>query len=236
MISDRSRALLDGAHIAPEVLALVPGYRCLLLVAEGLRPGPSDEASEAILAAAEEQARVTLGDSPPEALPHVEAWRTAYRVFGAKPQRTRPSVDALLRRVGGGLPRINRLADAYNAVSISAVLPIGGEDLASYAGPPALVRADGTEPFDTVAAGESVVEHPAPGEVVWRDDLGVTCRMWNWRQCRRTLITESTTEALFVLDGLPELGPEGLEAAGDALEAALGSLSPGAVFARRVID
>ena len=128
------------------------------------------------------------------------------------------------------------LADAYNAVSIGAVLPIGGEDLASYAGSPALVRADGTEPFDTVAAGESVVEHPAPGEVVWRDDLGVTCRMWNWRQCRRTLITESTTEALFVLDGLPELGPEGLEAAGDALEAALASLSPGAVFARRVMD
>jgi DNA/RNA-binding domain of Phe-tRNA-synthetase-like protein len=33
------------------------------------------------------------------------------------------------------------------------------------------------------------MEHPEPGEVIWRDDDGVTCRCWNWRQCVRTRIT-----------------------------------------------
>jgi DNA/RNA-binding domain of Phe-tRNA-synthetase-like protein len=33
------------------------------------------------------------------------SWREAYRAFGAKPQRTRNSLEALLRRVETGLPR-----------------------------------------------------------------------------------------------------------------------------------
>ena len=99
-------------------------------------------------------------------------WREAFRAFGAKPQRTRPSVEALLRRLETGLPRIDRITDVYNAVSIAFPLPVGGEDLAHYAGPARLVRADGDEEFGTVAAGQPVAEHPERGEVVWRDDRG----------------------------------------------------------------
>ena len=36
--------------------------------------------------------------------------------------------------------------------------------------------------------GEPVTEHPEPGEVVWLDANGVTCRRWNWRQCTRTAL------------------------------------------------
>jgi DNA/RNA-binding domain of Phe-tRNA-synthetase-like protein len=39
-----------------------------------------------------------------------------------------------------------------------------------YVGIPRLVRATGEEPFDTVADGVAVIEHPEPGEAVWRDD------------------------------------------------------------------
>ena len=118
--------------------------------------------------------------------PHVAAWREAYRSFGAKPQRTRNSLEALLRRAASGLPRVNRLTDIYNAVSVLHQVPLGGEDLTRYSGAPRLLRATGTEPFDTVADGAEVIEHPEPGEVVWCDDAGVTCRRWNWRQGRRT--------------------------------------------------
>ena len=34
------------------------------------------------------------------------------------------------------------------------------------------------------------------------DDIGVTCRRWNWRQCVRTRLDENTTSILFILDGL----------------------------------
>ena len=81
----------------------------------GLVPGPGDQASDALLQAAEAAAREALRGGPAEELPHVAAWREAYRAFGAKPKRTRNSLEALLRRAASGLPRVNRLTDCYNA-------------------------------------------------------------------------------------------------------------------------
>ena len=230
------RGWLAAATVDPAVFDLRPDYRALLLTADGLDGGPSDATSERILTAAEATARRLLDGWPPEQLPHPAAWREAYRAFGAKPQRTRPSVEALLRRLDpDGLPRIDRITDVYNAVSIGHLLPIGGEDRAAYAGPPRLVRATGAEPFDTTAAGEAVVEHPEAGEVVWRDDDGVTCRRWNWRQCTRTRITTGTSSAVFVLDALGELDDDALTAAADALTDGLLELSPSATVERRLL-
>ncbi|MEJ3743848.1 phenylalanine--tRNA ligase beta subunit-related protein [Actinomycetes bacterium KLBMP 9797] len=218
---------LAAAYVAPAVFTLRPDYRALLILADGLQPGPSDEVSEKVLRAAEEAAVAEH--------PHLDAWREAFRAFGAKPQRTRPSVDALLRRAPAGLPRIDRLTDVYNAVSVAHVVPIGGEDVDRYRGPLRLVRAVGDEPFDTVADGQPAVEHPSPGEVVWRDDDGVTCRRWNWRQCVRTRITGTTTRAVFILDALGGLTDADLAAAGDALADGLRATSPAVRLATRVL-
>ncbi|GAA4689110.1 B3/B4 domain-containing protein [Phytohabitans rumicis] len=218
---------LAGAYVDPEVYTLRPDYRALLILADDLVPGPSDDASEKLLRSAEERA---VPDHP-----HVEAWRDAFRAFGAKPQRTRPSVDALLRRVPQGLPRVDRLTDAYNAISVEHAIPIGGEDVDRYHGPLRLVRANGSEPFDTIVDGQPAVEHPAAGEMVWRDDDGVTCRRWNWRQCLRTRIGSTTTRAVFVLDALAPMTDAALAAAGDALAEALRATSPGVRLTPRTL-
>jgi DNA/RNA-binding domain of Phe-tRNA-synthetase-like protein len=234
-VSDSARAFLAAVSVAPDVLDLRPDYRVLVLVAEGLEPGPPDGLSDELLARAETRAQIALDGRAPEDVPEVADWRAAYRAFGAKPQRTRPSVEALLRRLDAGLPRIDRLTDAYNAVSIANLVPVGGEDLDQYQGPARLVRAAGDEDFDTVAHGEPAVEHPKPGEVIWRDDAGVTCRQWNWRQCTRTRMTQATTNAVFIIDGLAALGPKGLTAAGHDLTSSLILLNPQAAIASRLI-
>lgn len=210
---------LDDASIDPAVLELRPDYRALLIVVEGLRGGPSDAESEALLVRAE-SAGVSIEH------PHLEAWRDAFRQFGANPRKTRPSADALVRRAstavsGGGLPRIDRITDTYNALSVLHAIPTGGEDLDGYLGPLRLVRADGTEPFDTIADGEEIIDHPLPGEVVWRDDAGVTCRNWNWRQCVRTRLSTATTRAVFIFDALGPVDDVELEQIGDDLLTAL---------------
>lgn len=234
-MSERASAFLAAVSVAPEVLELRPDYRVLVMVAEDLQPGLPDEISEELLARAEIRARITLDGRAPEDVPQVADWRAAYRAFGAKPQRTRPSVEALLRRLDAGLPRIDRLTDAYNAVSIANLVPIGGEDLDQYQGPARLVRAAGDEDFDTVAHGEPAVEHPKSGEVIWRDNAGVTCRQWNWRQCTQTRMTPATTNAVFIIDGLAALGHDGLTAAGNDLASSLIRLSPQAAIASRLI-
>jgi DNA/RNA-binding domain of Phe-tRNA-synthetase-like protein len=226
---------LAGAWVDPAVTALRPDYRALLIAVEGIVAGPSDDASEALLASAEAATRRALVDRPVEDLPHVAAWREAYRAFGAKPQRTRNSLEALLRRAESGLPRVNRLTDLYNAISVLHQIPLGGEDLERYSGPPHLVRATGEEPFDTAAEGQTVIEHPEPGEVVWCDDAGVTCRRWNWRQARRTALSDHTSTALFILDALDPLSDEALAAAADDLVGHLARLGPHVRSARRLL-
>jgi DNA/RNA-binding domain of Phe-tRNA-synthetase-like protein len=235
VIAGTLQEFLTGARIDDTVFALRPDYRAMLVAVDGIIPGPSDQASGALLAAAEEAARRATSERRVEEFAHVAAWREAYRAFGAKPQRTRNSVEALLRRAPSGLPRVYRLTDVYNAVSVLHEIPVGGEDLSHYIGAPRLVRASGAETFDTIADGAMVTERPDPGEVVWCDDVGVTCRRWNWRQARRTQLSDDTTTALFILDALGPMTNEALHAAGDDLIAHLAQLGPDVHVARRVI-
>ena len=69
--------------------------------------------------------------------------------------------------------------------------------------------------------------------MVWVDDLGVTCRRWNWRQGTRTRLTASSTDALFLLERLDPLPLDALDAAADALIAAMRERFPAAVIERR---
>ena len=158
--------------------------------------------------------------------PHLVAWRDAFRAFGAK--RYQCSAEALIRRAAvEGLPRINRLVDLYNAVSVRWAVPVGGEDIDRVAGPVRLVFARGDEDFD---GGDP----PKPGEVVWADEAGVTCRRWNWRQGRRTRLEEGTTRAYFLFDALPVF--EDLDAAMDDLSDRLRLASPAVSLERWIVS
>ncbi|MET9950034.1 phenylalanine--tRNA ligase beta subunit-related protein [Streptomyces sp. NPDC006339] len=216
--------------VSDEVRALVPGFTHLAVEARGLVNGPSDATSSALLDDAARRLAERLAGRTPDQDPHIAAWRAAYTAFGAKPSRTRNSAEALARRAlaDGGLPRINRLVDAYNAISVAHLIPVGGEDLTRIQGAMRLVRATGDEEFVTVAGGEETVEHPEPGEVVWCDEAGVTCRRWNWRQGPRTRIDVDTTDALFLLESLAPMTLDELRTAGEELAELLQKVSPGA--------
>jgi len=143
---------LGSIRVGPSVFEFRPDYVAGLMVVSGVSTGPSDAESDRRLVEAG-SSDIDLDDE------HLEAWRDTYRSFGAKPSRTRVSVDALSRRaMKTGLPRINKVTDTYNAISVLQRVPIGVEDMDAYAGPARLVRADGTERFETTNDGQSVVE------------------------------------------------------------------------------
>ena len=225
--------LLTQAHIDESVRQRFPEYVAIVMFATGLQPGASSPHSEAVLQAAESAALARLGQTPPHELPEVAVWRDAFASFGVKPREARSSVEALLRRCEKGLPRIDRLTDVYNAISIAHLVPVGGEDLSGYVGPARLVIADGSQTFDTVVDGEATEQFADVGEVVWRDDRGVTCRRWNWRQCVRTRLTETTTDAIFIFDGLGPRARERVASAAESLIRELSVDSPNAVFTQR---
>lgn len=206
--------------IDPHIFEKFPDYQALIVYADGVKNFPSTEESTALLRSAEQESRKTLTLETLTQHPHIAAWREAYRRFGAKPKKYPCSVEALLQRTlkGQELPAINGIVDLYNMISLKYVLPVGGEDWSKLSSDLHLIYAQGNEPFVTSSNGQEQVTNPEAGEIVWADTAGVTCRRWNWRQGRRTQLTEETHAIYFVLDRLAPYPAETLLAAGEELK------------------
>lgn len=194
--------MTDNSTVSPDIFERFPDYSVVLIRVSGIQGGESDTRSEELLLEAEAATRRLLEGVQLDDVEEVKAWRTAYESFGVKPRVARASFEALMRRVDKGLPRIDLLTDIYNAVSVIHRVPIGGENLDNYQGRPRLVISAGEEPFETRENGEDVIQYPDFGEIIWRDDLGATCRRWNWRQCTRTRLNAQTESILFIVDSL----------------------------------
>lgn len=218
---------MDIAEVQPCIDAAVrelrPDFRAISIVATGIANPPTHPFVNGVVDLV--GGELTYA---PWADAHLQDWHEAFQAFGAKPKKTPSSVNALRARVAksGELPRINPIVDLYNATSIKFALPVGGEDLNLYSGKPRLVRASGVETFDTVRDGAEVSESPERGEVIWRDDLGVTCRRWNWRQCNRTRITTESSQLWFILEALGAMPDRAVEDAAEFLCNGLRAISP----------
>jgi len=100
--------------------------------------------------------RSAHGDRKPSEIPGLDPARRLYRSFGVDPTRTRPSSEALLRRVlqGKALYRINRLVDAINWASLALLLPIGLYDLDKVRGDLTLREGRPGESYEGIRRGE----------------------------------------------------------------------------------
>ncbi|MEW9900765.1 B3/4 domain-containing protein [Chitinivorax sp. PXF-14] len=219
--------------IDPHIASLAPGFRALSISVEAadiVNPGVGAEALS-------HACQSLSAGGAPWADAHLLAWAEVFRKFGAKPQRTPCSAEALRKRVlrDGGMASIDPVVDLYNAISIRYAIPVGGENLAAYVGVPRLVIADGTEPFDTMKDGAPAHETPEAGEVVWRDDVGVTCRRWNWRQGVRTRLSADARQMWFILESLPAMPLAALHEAGEQLAQSLQLMMPGATIGSTLI-
>jgi DNA/RNA-binding domain of Phe-tRNA-synthetase-like protein len=156
----------------------------------------------AVIAEREARCRMRHGETVLSEIPGVAAWRTAYRGFGIKKTSYRSSVERLIKRVLGGesLPAVNSFVDLYNAVSLEHGLCVGADDRRLTVPPIAFRFARSGDSFvDMGVEGDAADDPPKLGEVVLADDRHVLCRRWNWRQDRRSMNTEDTTEAIVTL-------------------------------------
>lgn len=220
--------------IDPRLTGIAPGFRALSILVEAAPITQPDVASAALAQACQQ----VLTDDVAWAEAHLSTWDDVFRAFGAKPKRTPCSASALRKRVlkAGALPPLDPVVDIYNAISIRYAIPVGGENLAAYAGAPRLTLAEGNEPFDTLKEGQPVIEYPDAGEVIWRDDIGVTCRRWNWRQGVRTRLDSQAQHMWFILESLPSMPLSALQEAGDELVSNLQRLMPGSTAHLQLIE
>lgn len=125
----------------------------------------------------------------------VQTVRDMYRRIGLDPTKTRPSNEALLRRVrrGDPFPRVNGLVDAVNICSLECQLPYGVYDRAALTGSMTLRLGHDGEAYagirkDTVHVG---------GRVTVADALGPFGNPTS--DSARAMVTGETQDALIVV-------------------------------------
>jgi DNA/RNA-binding domain of Phe-tRNA-synthetase-like protein len=130
-----------------------------------------------------------------EAADVTAAVRTMYRRVGIDPTKTRPSSEALLRRVrrGDELPRVNSLVDIVNWCSLESQLPFGLYDADHIQGAVTLRLGRAGEEY---AGIRKDVVHVA-GRLTLADDAGAFGNPTS--DSSRTMVTTSTTRALVVI-------------------------------------
>jgi DNA/RNA-binding domain of Phe-tRNA-synthetase-like protein len=130
-----------------------------------------------------------------EAADLTTAVRTMYKAVGIDPTKTRPSSEALLRRVrkGDELPRINSLVDVINWCSLESQLSFGLYDLDRIHGDVTLRLGRDGESYPGIRKD---AVHVA-GRLTLADDLGPFGNPTS--DSARTMVTTATTRALVVI-------------------------------------
>jgi len=171
--------------VAPGLAGIV---RLGALVIEDTVNTTADARLDPSLAAAEAGARAR----PPE---DSQAVRAMYRRIGLDPTKTRPSSEALLRRVrkGGRLPRINTLVDVCNWCSLEFQLPYGLYDLSALQ--PQVVLRMGHERESYPGIRKDVVN--VANRLTLADQEGPFGNPTS--DSARTMVTEATSSVLAVV-------------------------------------
>jgi DNA/RNA-binding domain of Phe-tRNA-synthetase-like protein len=214
--------------IAPELGGRV---RLGILVLEDLTVKDTDEALAAEIEACGRELRERYGAVKSGEVPGVEEARVLYKAVGLDPTKTRPSNEALLRRVlkGEALYRVNTLVDALNLCSLRFQLPFGLYDLAHVAPPVVLRRGAPGEAYLGIRKAEVHVE----GRPVLVDVTGPFGNPTS--DSARTMITPQTRRALVTVYAPAAFATRRLEQVLDGTEATLTGACGGARVLRQIL-
>src|ERR1051325_5557013 len=170
--------------------------RAGVLWVEGATVVDREHALDAPLAAAESAVRI----KPPA---DTTAVRTMYKRVGIDPTKTRPSSEALLRRVrkGDTLPRINSMVDVCNWCSFEFQLPYGLYDAAQIRGDVTLRIGRDGESYPGIRKDDVNVG----GRIALVDAVGPFGNPTS--DSARTMVTTAATSALLVVFAPREVDP-----------------------------
>lgn len=195
--------------VSKEIFEKYPEIEIGVVVAKNIDNTKDGSEIQKMMRDVEGVARENINSESILEVPSIAKWREIYKSFGAKPSKTRNSVEALVRRVirGDEIYKINPLVDIYNMISVKHLVTVGGEDADQIEGDLQLDFAKGDEEFIPLGSEES--DSPWEGEVVYKDDAGIICRCWNYRESDRTKLAKGTKNAVIVIENnLPNRNEE----------------------------
>lgn len=202
-----------------------------VLALEDVSVREADAALAAEIEAYGGELRRLHGDGKSGDVPGAADARTLYKALGLDPTKTRPSSEALLRRVlrGESLYRINTLVDAMNLCSLRSQLPFGLYDMGRIEPPVVLRKGAPGESYEGIRKAAVNVD----GRPVLADARGAFGNPTS--DSARTMVTLGTRAALVTVYAPASYGESRLARVLEETEATLTRYCGGRGTDRRVV-
>jgi DNA/RNA-binding domain of Phe-tRNA-synthetase-like protein len=200
--------------IGSDVLAPNPGMRILATAVRGIDNRTENPEIEALLAESwRAMGELAARYGSAQQHPLVAPWRDALRAMGVNGKKFPCAIESMVRRAFKSPEpvRLNPLTDFLHAMSLRHTVPLGAFDAADTGGGQIdLRRTDDKDTFQALDSDETVAVEP--GEVAYAWQEHVLTRHFVWRQAARALIKPETTDAVIVVELLPQLDEPATEA------------------------
>jgi DNA/RNA-binding domain of Phe-tRNA-synthetase-like protein len=183
------------------------GMRLGLVRAEPVAIGPAEKNLDDELAAIARKLQEEHSGKEPSAIEALRDARQLFRAFGVDPTRTRPSSEALLRRLlkGQGLPRIMNAVDVCTLCSLKYLLPLGLYDADKIDGQVVIKLGESGDSYPGIRKAEVNLE----GRLALSDETGPFGNPTS--DSFRTSVTQETTSVWMVIFAPASFSPQLLE-------------------------
>lgn len=143
--------------------------------------------------------------------PEIVSFRKLYKEMGVDWHSRRPSPEALLRRValGKGLYTVNTCVDAYNLIVMKYRVSVGAFDYDTVKFPTVLRFAGQGD--EILLLGDKEPTKYTSKELAYYDKEGGYNIDFNFRDAKRTMVTEKTQNVWINVDGIYDITPEQVE-------------------------
>jgi DNA/RNA-binding domain of Phe-tRNA-synthetase-like protein len=184
-----------------DVLTRLPELAICIGTITGIRNQEKNEQLRQLKKTVYEEARAKHNVDALKYNPTVRAYRDFYWKLAIDPTKTRPSGEALLRRVlnGNELPNISTVVDAYNLASMQTIIPISGFDR-DRLNPPFHIRFAKNEAFTGIGMDKPMLL--TNKVLVLTDEKRILC-VYPYRDSDYTKITLQTRNAVIIGYGAP---------------------------------
>ncbi|MEM1586567.1 MAG: phenylalanine--tRNA ligase beta subunit-related protein [Candidatus Bathyarchaeia archaeon] len=183
-----------------------PGLRALAVLIENSRITTENPELESLMVKAIEDVKSKYNIESLNDVPSIRAYRDFFWRIKLDPTKSRPSAEALIRRILLGKPllKINTFVDSLNITSIKSEVAISSFDVDKLVGDTITIRrARAGEEFYGIGMNKPAMMRGY--EIVLSDDNGLIA-VYPHRDAERTKITEETRRAILVFCGVPGVG------------------------------
>lgn len=182
-------------QLSSEIISQVPKFKLGIIEYKNITVGDSPQMVKGRLQLFQESIYFDLENKNLTELPGIQEWRSIFKTFGKDPNRYRPSVEALYRRVEkqNYLTTVQSAIDINNFFSLQYQVPIGIYDSNQLEGPITIKVAEAWEEYLGLNRRMNSLENL----IVSADNLGPFGSPFV--DSNRAPVTEATKNALQII-------------------------------------